>query len=79
MEIFLFIFAILFIVEIWAFIAIELTYRQRIRLIDRRPKGNLYWKYSEEFNKVKYKTHFWHVFFFLDPKKLYGPLNQDLF
>lgn len=65
-------------VAIWVLICNQRTYRQRIRLINRRPKGADFWAYSCEFGDVSYDEHLWTLVRLGDPRKLYGPLNREI-
>ena len=62
----------------WFVVSNERTSGQRNRLIDRRPRGNEVWDYSREFNAVTYNQHLWALFCFRDPRRLYGPLTQQI-
>ena len=52
------------------------TYRQRIWLIEHR--GDDYRALSREWDAVSYYRHLWQLFTFRDPRRLYGPLTQEI-
>ena len=62
----------------WLLICNDITYRQRNRLLDKRPHGCLFKAYSREFRKVSYEKHLLYLFFLRNPKHLYGLLNRSL-
>jgi hypothetical protein len=71
-------FIYLCIVLIWTLICNQRTCKQRSRLIDLQPLGELFESYSKEYNKVSYDSHLWRLITFRNPKYLYGPLHQSI-
>ncbi len=69
---------IVLFVALWLWFCNEITYRQRMRLINRRPRGAEFWDYCGEWGAVTYDRHLWTMFSLRNPRHLYGPLTQKI-
>lgn len=68
-----YIFVIIFLALVWAFIVNEITYRQRMRLIQNiYVSGQWTELRAETFLKIGYFDHFFRLLSFRNPRKLYG-------
>lgn len=64
--------------SIWYLACNEMTFKQRLRLINARPQDRaIEDTMFHEFHDVEYNAHLWALFVFRDPKKLYGPVTQS--
>lgn len=70
--------SLVFVGGIWALICNEVTHKQRVRLIDARPRGCQYWACSAEWERVSYDQHLLRLLTFRNPRHLYGPLTQQI-
>lgn len=62
----------------WRFIAVNMTDKKRLQLIDRCKISGDYNLALEEFDDVSFDEHVNAKFFFRNPRKLYGPLMQGV-
>jgi len=57
----------------WYGVCIERTYRQRCRIIDAMITRDD----RDAYLRVSYSDHLWALFFFRDPRKLYGHIFAE--
>lgn len=71
--------AVVLIGCIWGLICNSRTYNQRMKLLHARKFDDpSYWNYAWEFDEVTYDDHFYCLMKFGNPRKLYGPLTQQI-
>lgn len=62
----------------WAQYCNSLTCKQKTALVRARRDSPQWKELSDEYSRVSYNLHMWHLMIFRDPKKLYGPLTQEI-